>query len=101
MKVWIGGEIVEGAEARIPVTDHGLLYGDGIFEGLRVYAGAIFRLPDHLRRLGAAARAELSLCAQLDLLPNVMDLKLSMPLMGSSYYWTNTLIIYHSAASMM
>ena len=57
MKVWIGGEIVEGAEARIPVTDHGLLYGDGIFEGLRVYAGAIFRLPDHLRRLGVAARA--------------------------------------------
>ncbi len=57
MKVWIEGEIVEGAQARIPVTDHGLLYGDGIFEGLRVYAGAIFRLPDHLRRLGAAARA--------------------------------------------
>ena len=57
MKVWIGGAIVEGSEARIPVTDHGLLYGDGIFEGLRVYGGAIFRLPDHLRRLGAAARA--------------------------------------------
>lgn len=57
MKVWIDGAIVEGAEARIPVTDHGLLYGDGIFEGLRLYAGAIFRLPDHLRRLGASARA--------------------------------------------
>ena len=57
MKVWIGGAIVEASEARIPVTDHGLLYGDGIFEGLRVYGGAIFRLPDHLRRLGAAARA--------------------------------------------
>lgn len=57
MKVWIGGAIVEGTEARIPVTDHGLLYGDGIFEGLRVYGGAIFRLPDHLRRLGAGARA--------------------------------------------
>ena len=57
MKVWIEGEIVEGADARIPVTDHGLLYGDGVFEGLRVYGGAIFRLSDHLRRLGAAARA--------------------------------------------
>jgi len=57
MKVWIDGAIVDGTEARIPVTDHGLLYGDGIFEGLRVYGGAIFRLPDHLRRLGAGARA--------------------------------------------
>ena len=33
MKVWIEGQIVDGAEAKIPVIDHGLLYGDGIFEG--------------------------------------------------------------------
>ena len=33
MKVWIGGSVVEGDEARLPVTDHGLLYGDGLFEG--------------------------------------------------------------------
>ncbi len=56
MKVWIDGEIVEGAEARIPVLDHGFLYGDGIFEGIRIYAGRVFRLDDHLARLGTAAR---------------------------------------------
>jgi branched-chain amino acid aminotransferase len=48
---------VDGADARIPVTDHGLLYGDGIFEGIRVYGRKVFRLADHLRRFSAAARA--------------------------------------------
>jgi len=57
MKVWIDGEILDAAEARVPVTDHGLLYGDGIFEGLRVYAGRIFRLDAHMARFEAAARA--------------------------------------------
>jgi branched-chain amino acid aminotransferase len=57
MKVWIDGEIVDGAEARIPVTDHGLLYGDGIFEGIRVYARRVFRLDAHMARFEAAARA--------------------------------------------
>lgn len=57
MKAWIDGAIVEGTEARIPVLDHGFLYGDGVFEGLRVYAGRVFRLDDHLRRLGTSARA--------------------------------------------
>jgi len=56
MKVWIDGKIVEGNEARVPVTDHGLLYGDGIFEGIRVYAGRVFRLDLHLARLGTSAR---------------------------------------------
>jgi branched-chain amino acid aminotransferase len=57
MKVWIDGDIVDGSEARIPVTDHGLLYGDGVFEGIRVYAGRVFRLDDHLARLAAGAKA--------------------------------------------
>lgn len=57
MKVWIDGQVVDGDSARISVTDHGLLYGDGIFEGLRVYARKVFRLPDHLRRFAAAARS--------------------------------------------
>jgi branched-chain amino acid aminotransferase len=56
MKVWIDGEIVDGPEARIPVTDHGLLYGDGIFEGIRVYRGRVFRLDAHMQRFAAAAR---------------------------------------------
>jgi len=57
MKVWIDGAIVAGHEARVPVTDHGLLYGDGVFEGIRAYARRVFRLDDHLARLRASARA--------------------------------------------
>jgi branched-chain amino acid aminotransferase len=57
MKVWIHGQIVDGSEATIPVSDHGLLYGDGIFEGLRVYSRRVFRLDDHLHRFATAARA--------------------------------------------
>jgi branched-chain amino acid aminotransferase len=56
VKVWIDGEIVDGAEARIPVTDHGLLYGDGIFEGIRVYRNRVFRLDAHMKRFEASAR---------------------------------------------
>jgi len=57
MKVWIDGHIVDGAEARVPVTDHGLLYGDGVFEGIRVYRRRVFRLDAHMQRFQAAARA--------------------------------------------
>ena len=56
-KVWIDGQIVAAEEARISVFDHGLLYGDGVFEGLRVYGGAIFRLDDHLSRFERGAGA--------------------------------------------
>jgi len=56
-KVWIDGGIVELADAKIPVTDHGLLYGDGVFEGLRITGRRVFRLEDHLARLATAARA--------------------------------------------
>ncbi len=57
MKVWIDGRVVDGAEARVPVTDHGLLYGDGVFEGIRAYGRRVFRLDDHLTRLEISARA--------------------------------------------
>ena len=57
MKIWISGAIVEPEEARISVLDHGLLYGDGLFEGIRIRAGRIFRLDDHLRRFAGGARA--------------------------------------------
>jgi branched-chain amino acid aminotransferase len=57
MKVWIDGEVLDGAEARIPVCDHGLLYGDGIFEGIRAYGGRLFELEPHLARLQYGARA--------------------------------------------
>ena len=51
MKVWLNGQIVDGEHARLNVRDHGLLYGDGVFEGIRIYNGRVFRLADHLRRL--------------------------------------------------
>jgi branched-chain amino acid aminotransferase len=56
MKIWIDGKIVGEGEAQLPVTDHGLLYGDGIFEGIRVMAGRVFRLHKHLARLSVGAR---------------------------------------------
>ncbi len=55
MKVWMEGRIVDGEDARLDVRDHGLLYGDGVFEGIRIYDGRAFRLADHLQRLGFSA----------------------------------------------
>lgn len=57
MKIWIDGKVVDEGEALLPVTDHGLLYGDGIFEGIRVFSGNVFRLDDHMARLAAGAKA--------------------------------------------
>ena len=56
-KIWIDGSFYEKAEAKVSVFDHGLLYGDGVFEGIRAYHGRIFRLRQHLERLYASAKA--------------------------------------------
>ena len=55
MKVWLDGKIVEESEARLSVFDHGLLYGDGVFEGIRFYKRRIFRLEEHTDRLFRSA----------------------------------------------
>jgi branched-chain amino acid aminotransferase len=58
MRISIDGRLFDDPhDARVSVLDHGLLYGDGVFEGLRIYARRVFRLEDHLRRLAASARA--------------------------------------------
>jgi branched-chain amino acid aminotransferase len=57
MKILIDGQFFDEANAKISVFDHGFLYGDGIFEGMRVYGGRIFLLREHLDRLFASARA--------------------------------------------
>ena len=57
MKIWLDGKLVDEAEAKVSVFDHGLLYGDGVFEGIRFYNGRIFRLEEHIRRLFDSARA--------------------------------------------
>jgi len=57
LKIWIDGNLVDKAEAKISVYDHGLLYGDGVFEGIRVYSGRIFENEAHLDRLWNSAKA--------------------------------------------
>ena len=56
LKVYIGGKLYDKADAKISVYDHGLLYGDGVFEGIRSYNGRVFRLEDHIDRLYDSAR---------------------------------------------
>jgi len=56
-KIWLDGNIVDESEAKISVFDHGLLYGDGIFEGIRFYEGRVFRLTEHIERLYLSAKA--------------------------------------------
>ena len=57
MKIYIDGAFYADNEAKISVFDHGLLYGDGVFEGIRFYNGRVFRLKEHLDRLYDSARA--------------------------------------------
>jgi branched-chain amino acid aminotransferase len=56
-QVYISGKFVPQEEAKISVFDHGLLYGDGVFEGIRSYRGKVFRLREHIGRLYESAKA--------------------------------------------
>ena len=55
--VYVDGEFFEKSKAVVSVFDHGLLYGDGIFEGIRAYSGSVFRLADHIDRLYDSAKS--------------------------------------------
>lgn len=57
LQIYINGKYYDKENAKISVYDHGLLYGDGVFEGLRSYHGKVFRLEQHLDRLWASAKA--------------------------------------------
>lgn len=57
LQVYINGQLYDKDDAKISVYDHGLLYGDGVFEGLRSYSGKVFKLQEHLERLWESARA--------------------------------------------
>ena len=57
MIVYLDGKYVDSSEAKVSVFDHGLLYGDGVFEGIRIYQGNVFRLDEHLERLEQSAKA--------------------------------------------
>ena len=56
-KIWLAGRLVDTADAKVSVYDHGLLYGDGVFEGIRAYSGRIFECDAHLDRFFQSARA--------------------------------------------
>jgi branched-chain amino acid aminotransferase len=57
LKVWLDGKLLDKDDAKVSVYDHGLLYGDGVFEGIRVYSGRIFKCDAHLSRLWDSAKA--------------------------------------------
>ena len=64
LKIWLKDKLVDQADAKVSVFDHGLLYGDGVFEGIRCYRcedgrSAVFRLREHVRRLYDSARINL------------------------------------------
>src|ERR1700682_5266432 len=62
LTIYLDGKFVPEADAKVSVFDHGLLYGDGIFEGIRFYNGRVFRLEEHLDRLWDSAR---SICLEI------------------------------------
>lgn len=81
-RCWIDGEILPASAAKVSVFDHGFLYGDGVFEGVRFYNNKAFRLPLHLKRLQRSAQA-LQLNVPLDadgLTQAVADLLAASPL---------------------
>lgn len=57
MKIYIDGKYYDKSNAKISVFDHGLLYGDGVFEGIRIYNGKVFKLKEHIQRLYDSAKA--------------------------------------------
>ena len=56
LKIWLDDRLVDEADAKISVFDHGLLYGDGVFEGIRVYSKKLFELESHIKRLYESAK---------------------------------------------
>jgi branched-chain amino acid aminotransferase len=57
LKIWLDNKLVDEADAKISVFDHGLLYGDGVFEGIRVYSSRVFEMDAHIKRLYESAKA--------------------------------------------
>ena len=68
-KIYINGTLYDKQDAKVSVYDHGLLYGDGVFEGMRSYGGKVFRLEDHISRLYDSAH---SIWLQIPMTPEAM-----------------------------
>ncbi|MEM9881477.1 MAG: branched-chain-amino-acid transaminase [Planctomycetota bacterium] len=85
-KVWVNGRLVPAAEASVSVFDHGLLYGDGVFEGIRVYHGRVLKLRTHLRRLFDSAKSiRLTLAYSEDELFDAVKQTVAANAMDSAY----------------
>lgn len=69
MKIFLDGQFLDKQDAKISVFDHGLLYGDGVFEGIRFYNGRVFRLEEHIDRLYDSAKA---ICLTIPMTPAEM-----------------------------
>src|SRR5215211_1250521 len=70
LTIFLDGKFVPESEAKVSVFDHGLLYGDGIFEGIRFYNGRVFRLEEHTDRLWDSAR---SICLEIPMSKEAMN----------------------------
>ena len=70
LKIYIDGEFFDEANAKVSVFDHGLLYGDGVFEGIRFYHGRVFRMEEHMDRLWESAR---SICIDIPMSRRELD----------------------------
>src|SRR5690242_1249373 len=70
LRIYIDGEFFDEAEAKVSVFDHGLLYGDGVFEGIRFYNGRVFRMEAHMERLWESAG---SICLEIPISREAMD----------------------------
>ena len=70
IKIWMNGRLTPKSEAVVSVFDHGLLYGDGVFEGIRAYGGRVFKLKEHLDRPYRSARA---ICLDMEMTPAQME----------------------------
>lgn len=70
LMIYMDGKFVDKEEAKVSVFDHGLLYGDGVFEGIRAYNGRVFKLKEHLDRLYKGAR---TICLNINETPEEME----------------------------
>lgn len=70
LQIYVDGEFFDQAEAKVSVFDHGLLYGDGVFEGIRFYNGRVFRMEEHMERLWDSAH---SICLEIPISREEMD----------------------------
>ncbi len=98
LQIYINGQFFDKENAKISVYDHGLLYGDGVFEGMRAYSGVVFRLAEHLTRLYESARAiQLKIPMETAALTNAVNATLAKNNLQDAYI---RLVVTRGAGSL-